>query len=103
MNLADLTLPVEISWARDHALVFLQDIADRVLRVQDEVADQRYRLTPTRLVDGRYMVGADLLTECAPGGFLYAVFSRLDASRFGEIQVVPMAEALALMPPVDNA
>ena len=99
MTLADITLPVELAWARQHALVFSAALAARLAQVQDEVGDTRYRLTPQVLTDGRYMTGADLLTECTPAGFLYAAFSRLDASRFDEIEVVPIADAIALLPP----
>lgn len=98
MTLSQITLPVSLAWARTHALVFEADMAQRVADVQAEIGDHRYRLEPQLLTDGRYMVGALLLTECVPGGFLHAAFSRLDASRFNEIHVVPMADAVALMP-----
>jgi hypothetical protein len=44
------------------------------------------------------MLTADILTECLPGGLVYGGFSQLDAGRFSEIEVVPLAEALALLP-----
>jgi hypothetical protein len=44
------------------------------------------------------MLTADILTECLPGGLVYGGFSQLDAGRFDEIAVVPLAEALALLP-----
>lgn len=98
MTLSQITLPVSLAWARSHALVFEADMAQRVADVQREIGDHRYRVEPQLLTDGRYMVGALLLTECLPGGFLHAAFTRLDASRFGEIEVVPMAEVIALLP-----
>ena len=98
MTLADLLFPVHLAWTRQHALVFSAAFAARLADVQDEVGDRRYRLTPQPLTDGRYMTGADLLTECTPAGFLFAAFSRLDASRFDEIEVIPLADAVALLP-----
>lgn len=98
MTLAEVTLPVDLGWARLHAIVLSAELASRLLEVQDEVSDGRYRLEPVALSNGTYWVGADLLTECVPGGFLHAAFSHLDADRFNEIEVVPMADALALMP-----
>lgn len=98
MTLSDLTLPVDLGWSRQHALVFSQSLAERIDLVQQEVGDMRYHLEPTKLTDGRFFVGADVLTECVPGRFLYAAFSRLDSSRFGEIEVVPMADVVALLP-----
>lgn len=94
MTLADVTLPVDLAWAREHALVFSAELAARLVAVQAEVGDGRYRLEPAAVGDGNYWVGADLLTECLPGGFLHAAFSRLDAGRFDEIGVVPLADVL---------
>lgn len=99
MTLADVTLPVDLEWARSRALVFSSAFAERITQVQDAAGDTRYRLVPALLTDGRYMVQADLLTECVPGGFLHAAFSLLDASKFDEIAVVLIADALALLPP----
>ena len=44
------------------------------------------------------MLTADILTECLPGGLVYGGFSQLDSERFHEIEVVPLAEAVALLP-----
>lgn len=93
MTLTDVTLPVDLAWARSHALVFSEELADRLAEVQGEVGDGRYRLEPIATGDGTFTVGADLLTECVPGGFLHEAFSLLDATRFGEIQVVPLPGA----------
>jgi hypothetical protein len=98
MTLAEITLPVDLQWARLHALVLSAELANRVLEVQDELGDNRYRLEPIALANGTYWIGADLLTECLPGGFLHAAFSLLDTARFDEIEVFSMADALALLP-----
>ena len=74
MTLAEVSLPVDLGWARLHALVLSSELAKRLLEVQDEVGDGRYRLQP--------------------GGFLHAAFSKLDAARFDEIEVVPLADVL---------
>jgi hypothetical protein len=42
-----------------------------------------------------------LLTE-VPNGLYGAGFQRLDAERFNEISVVPLADALALIPPPEE-
>jgi hypothetical protein len=94
MTLAEVSLPVDLGWARLHALLLSAELAGRILEVQDEVGDGRYRLEPAARGDGTYWVGADLLTECLPGGFLHAAFSRLDAARFDEIEVVPLADVV---------
>lgn len=98
MTLADVQFPVALEWSRSHALVFGADIASRLSAVQQEVGDPRYHLQPSLLSDGRYMVGADLLTECVDDGFLRPAFQKLDQAKFASISVVPMTEVLLLLP-----
>jgi hypothetical protein len=98
MTLADITLPVSYSWGVAHALVFDVALAQRLAEVQGQHGDPRHVPAPRMLTDGRYMLTADILTECLPGGLVYGGFSRLDAGRFNEIEVVPLAEALPLLP-----
>jgi hypothetical protein len=97
MTLADLlaAMPTDLSGL---ALVFPQELRDRLVAVQAEYGDQRFTAYPARLSDGRYMHQAGILRECRPRGLYYAGFSQLDAGRFSEIEVVPLAEALALLP-----
>jgi hypothetical protein len=98
MTLADITLPVSYDWGVAHALVFGVALAQRLAAVQAQHGDPRHVPAPRTLTDGRFMLTADILTECLPGGLVYGGFSRLDAGRFNEIEVVPLAEALALLP-----
>jgi hypothetical protein len=98
MTLSDLTLPVSYEWGVAHALVFDVALAQRLAQVQGQHGDPRHVPSPRRLTDGRFMLTADILTECLPGGLVYGGFSQLDAGRFDEIEVVPLAEAVALLP-----
>lgn len=99
MTLADLTLPVSYEWASGYALVFGPSLAQRLAEVQAEHGDPRHTPAARPLTNGKFMLSADILTECLPGGIMYAGFSRLDAARFDEIEVVPYAQAVALLPP----
>ena len=99
MTLADLTLPVQYTWGRQHALLFGLDLAQRLAEVQAQHGDPRHIPAPRSLTDGRFMLHAEILTECLPGGLLYGGFSQLDAARFDEIEVVLLEQALALLPP----
>lgn len=54
------------------------------------------------LTDGRYMLGADLLTEIGPGGLYSEGFGQLPQEALPLVQVVPLTDALALRP-VDYA
>ena len=98
MTLSDITLPVSYEWGVANALLFDVALAQRLGEVQDEHGDSRHVPSPRSLTDGRFMLTADILTECLPGGLVYGGFSQLDAGRFSEIEVVPLAEALALLP-----
>ena len=98
MTLADVTLPVSYDWGVRHALVFAAALAQRLAEVQSQYGDPRHVPAPRMLTDGRWMLTADILTECVPGGLVYGGFIQLDAGRFDEIEVVPLADALALLP-----
>lgn len=98
MTLADITLPVTYEWGVAHALLFGPALAQRLAEVQAAHGDPRHVPAARSLTDGRFMLTADILTECMPGGLVYGGFSQLDAGRFDEIEVVPIAEALALLP-----
>jgi hypothetical protein len=98
MTLSDLTLPVSYEWGVAHALLFDVALAQRLAEVQAEHGDPRHGPAPRTLTDGRFMLTADILTECLPGGLVYGGFSQLDAARFDEIEVVPLSEAVALLP-----
>jgi len=98
MTLSDLTLPVSYAWGVAHALLFDAALAQRLAEVQGQHGDPRHVPSPRRLTDGRFMLTADILTECVPGGLVYGGFSQLDAARFDEIDVVPLPEAVALLP-----
>lgn len=98
MNLSDITLPVTYEWGVANALVFDAALAQRLAEVQAEHGDPRHVPNPLPLTDGRFMLTADILTECLPGGLVYGGFSQLDAGRFGEIEVMPLSQAVALLP-----
>jgi len=98
MTLADIALPVSYEWGVAHALLFDVALAQRLAEVQGQHGDPRHVPSPRTLTDGRFMLTADILTECLPGGLVYGGFSQLDAGRFNEIEVVPLADALALLP-----
>ena len=98
MTLDELELPVTVEWGRQHALVFDASLAQRLAEVQAEHGDPRHVPVAVPLSGGRFMLLADILTECVPGGLVYGGFSQFDAERFDEIEVVSLAEALALLP-----
>lgn len=97
--LADLPEPGELAGL---ALVFSSELRDRLVAVQAEYGDSRFTAYPAALTDGRYMHQASILTACMPSGVYHAGFVHLDAGRFDEIEVIPYANALALLPISDG-
>jgi hypothetical protein len=80
------------------AIVFDTALAQRLAEVQGEHGDPRHVPNALLLTDGRYMLTGDILIACQPGGVVHGGFSHLDASRFDEIDVIALADAVALLP-----
>jgi hypothetical protein len=99
MTLADLiTQPVSYETTKDLALVFSPELAAQLDAVQAEYGNPRHVASPVDLTDGRKMLCADLLTEIAPGGLYSGGFAHLPAELFSAVEVIPMADALELLP-----
>ena len=100
-NVAELLpfLPLPYAYAKQYACVFSQELADRLVEVQAENPAQ-FRVTPLPLTDGTFMIRGAILSE-VPNGLYGGNFARLDASRFDEINIVPWADAVALLPQPD--
>jgi hypothetical protein len=99
MTVADLLprLPLTYEEGRTYGLVFDAALAQRLAEVQAESPSQ-FVAQPVPLVDGRYLLCGDLLSE-VPNGLYGIGFGRLDASRFDEIEVIAWDDAVALLPP----
>lgn len=101
MTLDDLTLPLPYEQAASLALVFSKELADRLVAVQQEHGNPQYTIIAAGpLSDGRYFHSADLVSEygIGPNGLYAAGFAHLNQDRFAEVEVLPMAEVLAMLP-----
>ena len=104
MLLSDLTLPISYDWGREHALLFSPVLAQRLAELHAQYGRPDCIAMPVALADGRLMLSAAILTAIEPGGWLHEMWIHADkAVLLPSVEVVPIAEALALMPPVDNA
>lgn len=99
MTLADLKLPIGYEEASQYALVFTDQLAGRLAELHAKHGSTNCVPVPTRMTDGRLMLSADLLTEVAPGGLLYAMWEAADKEVLAQaVEVMPWADALALLP-----
>lgn len=99
MTLSDVALPVTYEWGRAHALLFAPQLAARLAEIHAAHGSQKCVPMPVTLTDGRLMLSADILTEVMPGGMLHAMWVHADqAVLLPAVEVVPIEEAMALLP-----
>ena len=99
MTLSDITLPVTYDWGRAHALLFSPQLAPRLAEIHAVHGSQKCVPMPRTLTDGRLMLSADILTEVMPGGWLHEMWEAADKEvLLPAVEVVPIADAMALMP-----
>jgi hypothetical protein len=100
MTLGDLTLPISYADARQYALVFDAQLAQRLAEIHAEHGSQKCVPVPRLMTDGRLMLSADVLTEVGPGGLLHAMWEAADKEVLAQaVEVMPWADAVALLPP----
>jgi hypothetical protein len=99
MTLADLAMPISYDDAKHYALVFDAGLALRLSHLQAEFGNPRHVPNPVRLTDGRWMLCGDILTECVPSGIVWQAYRLIRPEVLAEIEVVPMSDAVALLPP----
>jgi hypothetical protein len=98
MTLADLiTQPVSYDSAKALAIVLTPEQAATLGAVQAQYGNPQHVAAPVPLTDGRLMLCADLLTETGPGGLYAQGFAHLPAELFAQVQILPMADAIALI------
>jgi hypothetical protein len=100
MTLRDLALPISYADARGVALVFTPQLAGRLAELHGLHGSTNCVPVPRVLADGRLVLSADVLTEVEPGGLLHAMWAAANKAVLGaSVEVVPWADALALLPP----
>jgi hypothetical protein len=67
--------------------------------IQQEHGDPRHVAGGQQLTDGRWMMGGHLLSELYPGGIIGWALPHLTPEVMTQIEVVPMSEVAALLPP----
>ena len=98
MTLSELTLPLPYADCKDLALVYSYDVAVLLYGVQEEHGDPRHVPAGRQLTDGRWMLCGDVLSEVGEGGILAGGFAFVTPEMMDEIEVIPLADAIALLP-----
>ena len=98
MTLSYLTLPMPHAECKDLALVYSYDVAVLLYSVQEEHGDPRHVPAGRQLTDDRWMLCGDVLSEVGEGGILAGGFAFITPEMMGQIEVIPLADALALLP-----
>lgn len=99
MTLADVQFPISYEWGTQHALLFSPQLAARLAELHAEYGRPDCIAMPLPITDGRLMLSADILTAVETGGWLHEMWIHADMDvLLPSVEVVPIAEALALMP-----
>ena len=98
MTLADLTLPLPYDECKDLALVYDYATAAEWYAIQEEHGDPRQEAGGQQLTDGRWMMGGHLLSELHEGGILAWAIPHLTPQWMANVEIIPLADAIALLP-----
>lgn len=82
----------------DHALILSLDLVLAMKSAQDQVGSQRHKVQPAPTTDGRFLIGADILPELAPGKLFAPAMEHFDPTSLDGIEVLPWADGVALLP-----
>jgi hypothetical protein len=83
---------------KDLALVYPYEVAVALYQVQVEHGDPRHVPVGRQLTDGRWVMLGEVLSEVGPGGILHGAFDCITPEMMATVEVVPLAEAVALLP-----
>jgi len=98
MTLNELTLPVAYADCKDLALVYPYEVAVALYQVQVEHGDPRHVPIGRQLTDGRWLMLGEVLSEVGPGGILHGAFDYITPEMMATVEIVPLADAVALLP-----
>lgn len=90
-------LPLSYAEGKTYALVMAQGLVTRLEEIQAE-HPSKHIAKPVPLTDGRFMLSGTILSEVGQGGLFEKGFGYLHPPRFNEVEVIPWADALALLP-----
>lgn len=98
MTLDALELPIAWVDCKDLAIVYAYTVAVSLYQVQEEHGDPRHVPSGRELTDGRWMLCGDVLSEVGEGGILAGAAAHITPELMASVDVVPLADAIALLP-----
>jgi hypothetical protein len=99
MKLSDLNLPIDYNEAKNYALVFNEQLANRLTELHHQYGKPDCIPMPLQMTDGRFMLCADILTAIEPGGWLYDMWQMADKTiLLSQVDVIPWVDAVSLLP-----
>lgn len=100
VTLEDVELPISYADAKQLALVFTVQMAQRLAELHRQHGSPSLTPSPVVLTDGRLMLCADILTEIEPGGLLHAMWQAADKTvLLPAVEVIPWEEAVSMIAP----
>jgi hypothetical protein len=81
-----------------YCLILTTELAQLLLTTQSKHSNEQFKIYPRELIDGRYVLGADLLTEVQPGGLYHQGWQHLPQERFNEVEVMLWNDIVPLLP-----
>jgi formylglycine-generating enzyme required for sulfatase activity len=88
--------------AKDLAMIITPEQSRIFADTQNAYGDPRHVPSPVALSDGTFFLCADLLTEFGPNGLYRSWFQHLPQDIFPQIYIIPMAEAIELLPALEQ-
>lgn len=86
---------------RGYALILSAELSATFAQVQVGLGQRQFTAQARKLTDGRFMLGADLLSEIHEGGLYHEGFAVIPPELLGLVEVVAMAEVLPLLPVIE--
>jgi hypothetical protein len=104
MTLADLLINIPpISELQQLALVFSSEVNTVLVNTLATLSPTRqHQIKAIQLVDGRWLLSADILSEIGETGIFKDGFTALPQEYFPQVDVIPWDEARLLLPVSDE-
>jgi hypothetical protein len=97
-----LSLP-SIEELQQMALVFSSEVNDALINAQSSLPfNRQHQIKAIELTDGRWLLSADILSEIGATGLYEDGFMALSQEYFSQVEVIPLSEAIQLIPQINE-